>query len=258
MKSKQIKNLMLKKVTILVTRGTGKVYTTEIAPWHILMVLLILIGTISHLLISSAERYRAVVKERDLLAAKLAELQVKERPQEEVKQAEEPPATESLEDQLEEGKPKVEQPSDVSKVQPTDTVKAKPKPGMAYYHDEKLKVERLKVGWLKGKRGQTLLIFSFNLVNVTGDRRLLSGYIVVVARNISISPRVYGAYPQMDLRWGLPIDYRQGDHFAIRHLKRIKGTIEQPDNCPRFNEIVIYGFSDQGSLLLKEVLKIGS
>ncbi|MFH1625123.1 MAG: hypothetical protein ABID54_08200 [Pseudomonadota bacterium] len=100
------------------------------------------------------------------------------------------------------------------------------------------------------------IVVTFTIINNNEDHRLTSGYITVVAQNEAINPPIYRASPNAEIRDGIPTNYKNGQYFAIRYLKPLKGRIKKPKGGVEFKDIVIYVYSAEGKPLLKKSFKI--
>lgn len=65
---------------------------------------------------------------------------------------------------------------------------------------------------------------SFDLVKNIDDGKKVEGYVVIVGEGGS--PSAYSVFPKkMEVNGGNPINYKNGDSFAIRRLKRVQGML---------------------------------
>ncbi|MBI4619418.1 MAG: hypothetical protein HY739_04540 [Desulfobacterales bacterium] len=101
-----------------------------------------------------------------------------------------------------------------------------------------------------------IINFTFTVYNNTEDNRLVSGYIAMIAQNEDINSPVYGASSMVEVKNGVPVDYRKGQFFAIKHSKPLKGRIKRPKGGAEFKEIVIFVYSIEGDILLNKSFKI--
>lgn len=88
------------------------------------------------------------------------------------------------------------------------------------------------------------LNFSFVLDKTNEDGSLLRGYLFVVLKtknNIKLS-----SFPEAVFKDGLPVDFHQGDRYAIRRFKGYRGELEYTPDA-RILEILVY--SDTGKLI---------
>ena len=97
---------------------------------------------------------------------------------------------------------------------------------------------------------------SFKLINRTKRHHEQKGYLFVVASNNEVVPGIYNAWPAGEIISGLPKDYKLGSPFSIRHMKVVKGKINQPDIGQKFNRIDLIAYSENGDLLLKKGIYI--
>lgn len=96
------------------------------------------------------------------------------------------------------------------------------------------------------KTGTENLEFSFVLDNATADERMLRGYLFVVLRNIQ--GQKISSFPEVRIQEGLPVDYRQGDRYAIRRFKGYRGELKLGGTAGQF-EILVY--SDTGEIIAR-------
>ncbi len=88
------------------------------------------------------------------------------------------------------------------------------------------------------------LSFSFILDNTTEDGSLMRGYLFVVLKlqnNDKLS-----SFPEVAFQNGSPVDYHQGDRYAIRRFKGYRGELEYTPEA-KILEILVY--SDTGKLI---------
>ena len=101
-----------------------------------------------------------------------------------------------------------------------------------------------------------IINFTFTVFNNTEDNRLVSGYIAMIAQNEDINPPICGASSMVEVKNGVPVDYRKGQFFAIKYSKPLKGCIKRPKGGVGFKEIVIFVYSIEGDISLKKSFKI--
>jgi hypothetical protein len=101
------------------------------------------------------------------------------------------------------------------------------------------------------KEGSKLMV-SFKVVNTLGDETPVSGYVHIVAVNKKSEPPQLLSYPKVALRNGVPVDYDDGQFFAIRHFKTIRGEyfLDTEDEVP--STIKVYVYDSGGALMLEE------
>ena len=103
---------------------------------------------------------------------------------------------------------------------------------------------------------QRTVNFSFNLKKTSADRNLVSGYMIIVLANLKVTPPMLSPFPaSVKLNGDKPIDYHQGQQFAIRHGKTVKGVVRKVDNPAGFDQAIVFVYSPQGELLLRESLQ---
>jgi hypothetical protein len=96
------------------------------------------------------------------------------------------------------------------------------------------------------KASKESLEFSFVLDNATADERMLRGYLFVVLRDNQ--GKKISSFPEVGIKEGLPVDYHQGDRYAIRRFKGYRGELKLGDTAGQF-EILVY--SDTGEILVR-------
>jgi len=102
---------------------------------------------------------------------------------------------------------------------------------------------------------QRIVNFSFNLKKTSADRGLVSGYMIIVLANSKANPPILSPFPaSVKLNGSEPVNYRQGQLFAIRHGKTVKGVIKKINNPEGFDKAIVFAYSPKGELLLRESL----
>ena len=114
-----------------------------------------------------------------------------------------------------------------------------------------LDVEKLS---LVPDEGTDTVSFQFILNNIDPKNKTISGYLFIVLTNSSTNPPRLAAYPEVELKDGLPADYKKGTLFSIRHGKTVKGQIEHLDKAIDYQHAWILAFSEGGELLMKKHL----
>jgi len=93
---------------------------------------------------------------------------------------------------------------------------------------------------------------SFNLVKRSRGNNKFSGYLYIIALNTEVKPEMYTSWPKDEMLSGLPKNYKKGNSFSIRYLKKIKGRINQPAIGPRYNRVDIICYAEDGKIVLKK------
>jgi hypothetical protein len=102
--------------------------------------------------------------------------------------------------------------------------------------------------------GTDKVSFQFVLNNIDPKNKTISGYLFIVLTNNSTNPPRLAAHPEVELKDGLPVDYKKGTLFSIRHGKTVKGQIEHLDKALDYQHAWILAFSEGGELLMKKHL----
>ncbi|MBW7996269.1 MAG: hypothetical protein FVQ81_06825 [Candidatus Glassbacteria bacterium] len=102
-------------------------------------------------------------------------------------------------------------------------------------------IEGLKIG---SDRSAGSLSFTFDLRNTTGTGILLRGYLFVVLK--TQNNKIISSFPEVGFKEGFPVDYHQGDLYAIRRFKGYRGELKLSLEAGIL-EILVY--SDTGKLI---------
>lgn len=94
------------------------------------------------------------------------------------------------------------------------------------------------------------LYLRFQLVNKSREKRLYSGYLLIVIEHSSGNLSKFGTFPEFEMAPGKPLNYRFGDTYAIRKFKTIEAGIGLSDNPSNYNKIKFLVFDNQGAVLL--------
>jgi hypothetical protein len=98
--------------------------------------------------------------------------------------------------------------------------------------------------------------FSFDLKKTSADRDLVSGYMIIVLANSKTDPPILSPFPaSVKLNGDEPVNYRQGQQFAIRHGKTVKGVVKEVNNPEGFDRAIVFVYSPQGESLFRESLQ---
>ena len=105
---------------------------------------------------------------------------------------------------------------------------------------EGLKVEALEQG----------LSLYFRLLNTSPKEKILSGYLMVIVEHRSGDYDKFGTFPEFTLTSGQPIDYLEGDTYAIRNFKRVTARIPLSEEPEKYASIKFLIFNESGEILL--------
>jgi hypothetical protein len=81
----------------------------------------------------------------------------------------------------------------------------------------------------------------------------MSGYLFVILKSGIPGQDSWLAFPKAELNDGIPKNFKDGDPFSIRKYKNIANHISTRDI---YETVLIYAFSSDGSLILKESFDI--
>lgn len=112
---------------------------------------------------------------------------------------------------------------------------------------------------LTADKTQRTLGFSFSLKKISTNTGPVSGYMIIVLVNSKANPPILSPFPaSVKLTNGEPANYRQGQQFAIRRGKTVRGTIKKISNPEEFDQAIIFSYSPKGELLVKETLQVSN
>jgi len=115
----------------------------------------------------------------------------------------------------------------------------------------KLTIENFQAHYDSGKK---LIRYKFLLKNQSEDSAV-SGHIFVILKSDVPGSGSWLVFPKTALNDGAPKNSKEGDPFSISKYKIIQNRI--PIDAT-YDSIMIYVFSNNGSLILKNSFKIGS
>jgi hypothetical protein len=115
----------------------------------------------------------------------------------------------------------------------------------------KLTIENFQAYYDSGKK---LIRYKFLLKNQSEDTAV-SGHIFVILKSDVPGSGPWLVFPKTALNDGTPNNFKDGDPFSISKYKIIQNRI--PTNAI-YDSIMIYVFSNNGSLILKNSFNIGS
>ncbi|MEA2063775.1 MAG: hypothetical protein U9P14_08775 [Gemmatimonadota bacterium] len=90
----------------------------------------------------------------------------------------------------------------------------------------------------------------FRMVNNRSTGGLLSGYLMVIVEHNSGDYNKSGTFPEFEHTSGLPIDFREGDTYAIRKFKTLSEKIALKDTPDMYNCLKFLVFSEKGEIIL--------
>ena len=125
-------------------------------------------------------------------------------------------------------------------VNPQDTAAFSPGSTNGEIRIESLEVEIAEQG----------LSLNFRLVNLAPNDKLLSGYLMIIVEHQSGEYDKFGTSPEFALASGQPINYLEGDTYAIRNYKWVTVQIPLTEEPEEYQSMKFLVFSDKGEILL--------
>jgi len=125
-------------------------------------------------------------------------------------------------------------------VERQDTAAVSPGSNNGEIRIEGLRVEALEQG----------LSLDFRLLNTAPEEKVLSGYLMVIVEHQSGDYDKFGTFPEFTLTSGQPIDYLEGDTYAIRNFKRVTTEIPLSEEPEKYASIKFLIFNENGEILL--------
>lgn len=111
-----------------------------------------------------------------------------------------------------------------------------------------LSVQDFKVA--DGEDGRVKRV-SFDLVNNLDEGKEVEGYVVIIGEGGS--PTLLSVFPKkVEVKDGTPINYKKGDSFSIRRLKRIQGTLPFQNPVNGRWKVTVFVYSTDGTPSLKK------
>ncbi len=106
------------------------------------------------------------------------------------------------------------------------------------------------------RKEKTKINIAFNLINIQEDKTPVDGYLHMIAMNNQTAPPQSWTYPKVALKNGLPITYKQGQHFIIKRFKAIKGEffLGSQSESPSSMKVLIYDQS--GNLIFEKEFEV--
>ena len=99
---------------------------------------------------------------------------------------------------------------------------------------------------------ETELTVAFRLVKVGPDMETFTGYVHIIAINKGQDPPQLWSYPKVELQNGMPIDYKQGRLFTIRHFKTIRGEYFFDSKAIYPSSVKVLVFNESGEMVLEK------
>ncbi len=105
------------------------------------------------------------------------------------------------------------------------------------------------------EKGGKALRFKLSLRNIDPGNKAVAGYLTLVLVNQKDNSAAVATYPEVDIKDGLPADFRKGTQFSISYGKTVRGRIEKLEDAGNFTEGWVFVYSQDGKILLKKNLK---
>jgi hypothetical protein len=109
---------------------------------------------------------------------------------------------------------------------------------------------------LEIKKAKNKLTVFFNLVNVHEGHKSANGYVHIIALNKKSDPPQLWTYPKVALRNGIPIDYKRGQLFLIKHFKTIRGEYFFSSSAELPSSIKVLVYNQSGKLILQKEFEV--
>ncbi len=109
---------------------------------------------------------------------------------------------------------------------------------------------------LKFQRRNTRLTVSFKLAKTASDAIPLRGYLHMIIMDRNLDPPQVRTFPHEVLKDGVPVNYKRGQLFVIKHFRVVRGkfflggTKESPDS------VRVFVYDKDGVLLLEDELQL--
>ena len=108
----------------------------------------------------------------------------------------------------------------------------------------------IRIESLKVEIAEQGLSLNLRLVNLSQNEKLLSGYLMIIVEHQSGEYDKFGTFPEFALASGQPIDYLEGDTYAIRNYKWVTARIPLTKEPEEYQTMKFLVFSDEGEILL--------
>lgn len=246
---KKTKAPELNHVTVMASKGFGRVWSFNINFWFLLgiIVVLVLYFLFSFIPLS---KYLGEYHQGNLLARLEKDLKETQRALYQAKQR-----LKFLENYIDPSKIPAESPEGAknSKTLPGENGKAIARnseiPAASESGTEKaiVTVKGLKIN----RRGANLSV-TFKLTRSGPGRSSIRGYVFIIALDRSTDPPRFWPSSKAVFKNGVPVNFKKGRSYKIRNFRRIRArwSFESPEKTP--SEIRILAYDRGGNLLLKE------
>jgi len=96
----------------------------------------------------------------------------------------------------------------------------------------------------------------FKVVNLRQDEAVISGYVHIIAIDSKSDPPKLWPHPKTTLQNGIPVNYKQGESFAINRFKTFKGkySFESKTEGPSSIKVLVY--DKLGNLFLQKEFEV--
>ena len=237
----------LNNVTVMASKGLGRVWSFKINFWLLLGIVVILVFYFLFSFIPLAQYFGEhhqenllVQLEEDFKETQRALYQAKQR-------------LKFVESYIDPSKIPVESPKETAKTQSppgengTSTGSSSKTPAESAIQESIVSIKELKIN----RRGANLSA-NFKLARTSSGRSPIRGYIFIVAVDRSTDPPQLWPSPRAVFENGMPVNPKKGQTYKIRNFRRIrtKWSFESAEKIPAELRILVYDKS--GGLLLKE------
>lgn len=98
----------------------------------------------------------------------------------------------------------------------------------------------------------------FRLVNLRPDEEAIGGYVHIIALNREAEPSLLLSYPYVDLKNGLPVNYKRGQPFLIQRFKLMQARFNLALISIPPSAIHILVYDQKGVLIFDEEFEVSN
>ena len=237
----------LNNVTVMASKGLGRVWSFNINFWLLLGIVVVLVLYFLFSFIPLAQ-YLGKNHQENLLIQLEKDFEETQRALYQAKQR-----LKFVESYIDPSKIPVESPKKEAATQSppgqnrTETDGSRKTPTKSDIQNAIVSIEELKIN----RRGGNLSV-NFKLARASSDRSPIRGYIFIVAVDRSTDPPQLWPSPKAIFEGGMPVKPKKGQSYKIRNFRRIRArwSFGSAEKMPSELRILVYDKS--GGLLLKE------
>jgi outer membrane biosynthesis protein TonB len=109
---------------------------------------------------------------------------------------------------------------------------------------------------LTSQHKNTRLTISFRLAKTTGDKTPLRGYLHMILVDKNVDPPQIRSFPHEVLKGGIPVSYKRGQVFVIKHFRVVHGKFFLGGTKEAPASLRIFVYDKDGVLLLDRKLTL--